>query len=137
MAELNKGKSNAMIVLECMLQFPTVSEATVRKDLKEIIQHLHSIELENAPEIKTRMLEVGWKLLEDARAYGQMSAAVNQWKNMANVLGITSESHMQDNQSAAPENNIVRERINKLMKNKRVMDEANRLGLDLDSLKEP
>ncbi len=135
--ELKKGQSNASIIMGCMATFPGCSEATARRELKEIIQRLTEIEIENFPEVKTRFMEIGWKILEDARQLGQMSAAVNQFKAMAQIAGVLTEKVQVDNTptQAAPEASIVRERIALLMKSKKIRQEAEEAGLELEEEK--
>jgi len=138
-SQVGEGKSNASIVMECMTLFPGVSEAVARKDLKEIMQRLTEIELANLPEIKTRFLEIGWKLLEECRKYSQMGAAVNQFKNLALMAGVLDDKKPENNQQAngAPDNKIIRERIAQLMRNKKIKAQAEEAGIDLESIAGP
>lgn len=134
--EIAKGKSNATIVLECMAKFPGTSEHVARKDLKELLQRLTEIELENLPEIKTRFLEIGWKLLEECRSLAQMGPAVNQFKALAIMSGVLNEKGVDTSGAAtgSPESEVVRNRIKELMKNKKIKQEAKDAGIDLDEL---
>lgn len=135
--ELSKGKTNAAIVLDCMTKFPNVSEKTVRKELKELLQRLTDIEMECLPEVKTRFLEIGFKLLEECRSLAQMSAAVNQFKALAQMSGVLSEKPAESTSgpsNGSPESIIVRERIKQLMKNKNIREQAEAAGIDLDEL---
>lgn len=135
--ELASGKSNAQIVLDCMARFKGVSEKVARKDLKEILQRLTEIELECLPEVKTRMMEVGWKLLEEARKLGQYGPAVNQFKTMAIMSGALDEKkESKQENTGTPENAIIRERISQLMKSKRLQEDAKAAGIDLEALKD-
>lgn len=137
--EISKGKSNAAIVLECMSFFPGVSEATARKDLKELMQRLTEIELENLPEIKTRFMEIGFKLMEDARSLAQLGPAANIFKTMAQMAGVLTErvEHSGSISTAAtPEASTVRDRIQKLMRNKHVREAAKEAEIDLDKMKD-
>ncbi len=133
--ELGVGKSNAQIVLDCMTIFPGVSEKVARKDLKEILQRLTEIELECLPEVKQRFMEIGWKLLQEARSLAQMGPAVNQFKTMATMAGVYNEKPTTDNSGDSPESAVVRERIAQLMKSKRIREDAQKAGVDLDKLK--
>jgi hypothetical protein len=135
--QLSEGKSNSAIVLDCMTAFKGVSETVARRDLKEILQRLTEIEIEGLPEIKTRMMEVGWKLLEDARSLGQMGAAVNQFKTLAILSGALNE-HEKENkqQTGTPESQVIRERIAQLMKSKKIQAQAQDAGIDLKELKD-
>lgn len=138
--EISKGKSNSAIVLECMSLFPGVSETTARKDLKELMQRLTEIELENLPEIKTRFMEIGFKLMEDARSLAQLGPAANIFKTMAQMAGVLTEKVEHSGSvggasgSPAPEASQVRERIAQLMRNKKVREAAKEAEIDLDSM---
>lgn len=136
--ELSKGKTNSAIVLDCMTKFPNVSEKTIRKELKELLQRLTDIEMECLPEVKTRFLEIGFKLLEECRSLAQMSAAVNQFKALAQMSGVLSDKPSDQSTSGpsngSPESAIIRERIKQLMKNKSVREQAEAAGIDLDEM---
>lgn len=137
--EISKGKSNAMIVLDCMTAFPGTSEKTARKELKELLQRLTEIELESLPEVKSRFMEMGFKLLEECRSLAQMSAAVNQFKALAAIAGVLSDKPNQETTGQAtgsPESAIVRERIKQLMKNKSVQEQAKAAGIDLEEMQD-
>jgi len=136
--ELSKGKSNGQIILDCMTQFPGVSEKVARKDLKEILQRLTEIEADTLVEAKTRFMEIGWKLLEECRSLAQMGPAVNQFKTLATMAGVLNEKDpdKQAGPTGSPESAIVRERIAQLMKSKAVQEKAQEAGIDLDSMKE-
>lgn len=136
--EISKGKSNAMIVVDCMAAFPNVSEKTVRKELKELLQRFQEIELESLPELKARFLEIGFKLMEEARSLAQMGPAVNQFKTLAAISGVLNEKKLEDSGAPTgnPENALVRERIAQLMKSKAVRAQAKEAGIDLDALKD-
>lgn len=136
--EISKGKSNAMIILDCMTIFPGTSEKVARKDLKELLQRLTDIEMECLPEVKSRFLEIGFKLLEECRSLAQMSAAVNQFKALAQMSGVLSDKPQDSNtggpSNGSPESVIVRERIKQLMKSKSVREQAEAAGIDLDQM---
>lgn len=135
--ELSKGKSNAAIVLDCMTKFPGVSEKVARKDLKEILGRLTEIELETLQDAKTRFMEVGWKLLEEARSLAQMGAAVNQFKTLVAMAGLLNEKQEATKEATGvPESNVIRERIAQLMKSRKVQAEAKAAGIDLAEMKD-
>lgn len=137
MQQLDKGKSNAQLVLELMSTFKGVSEKTARNDLHELLDRLTEIELENAPQLKQRMVEIGFKLMEDARALGQLGPAVSQFKNLSALMGLLdpkSDTSGGTNGLATgtPDNQIVRERIAQLMKDKKLRLAAKEAGIALD-----
>lgn len=131
--EISKGQSNASIIVACMAKFPGVSEAVARKDLKEIMARLTEIELENLPEIKTRFMEIGWKLLEECRSVAQYGPAVNQFKTLAAMAGVLTEKGQiaDGSPTGTPEAEIIRKRIAQLMKDKKVKADAEAAGIDL------
>ncbi len=136
--ELSKGKSNAQIIIDGMASFPGVSETTMRKDLKEILQRITDIELENLPTIKARLMEVGWKLMEEARQLAQLGPAVTQFKTLAIISGAMSEKSTETttNNTGVPESTQVRERIAIMMRNKKLREDAVAAGIDLEALKD-
>lgn len=141
--EISKGKTNSAIVLECMSIFPGVSETTARKDLKELMVRLTEIELENLPEIKTRFMEIGFKLMEDARSLAQLGPAANIFKTLAGIAGVVSDKIEHSGSiggsgsgQPAPEASQVRDRIAQLMRNKNVRAAAKEADIDLDKMKD-
>jgi len=76
-SQLGEGKSNAQIVIDCMSKFRGVSEATARRDVRDVLQRFQEIEDDAIQENRTKFLEIGWKLLSDCRAAVQFGPAVN------------------------------------------------------------
>lgn len=137
--ELSAFKTLPSIVIDAMTKFPNVSEKTIRKELNELLSRLTDIHMQNAPEIKTQLLEQAYKLLEECKSLSQMGPAVNLFKTITQMYGVLSEGKgtQQDgnnSSSGSPESIIVRERIKQLMKDKRVRAEAEAAGVDLDKL---
>lgn len=147
--ELANGKSNAMIVVECMAKFHGVSEKVARADLREILQRFTEIENDSIEESKAKFMEVGWKLLADARAVTQYGPAVNLFKTLAAISGLLDgngggETRPLGNAktplgsaggAGTPEASVVRERIAELQRNKAVRESAREAGVDLAALK--
>lgn len=140
---LSEGKTNAQIVLDALQKFPGVSEKTIRSELKKMLERLTDIEMENLPLVKQRMLEIGFKLMEEARDHSQYGPAVAQFKTLAILTGAIdpkgdspgSAGSSGSGVGGVPEASTVRDRINKLMQNKKVLAEAQAAGIDLDQLK--
>lgn len=137
--ELAKGKSNSGVIMEYMTVFPGISEAVARKDFKELLQRMQEIELETLAEAKTRFMEQGWKLLEECRSLAQMGPAVNQFKTLATIAGVFNDKPGEDSKgnTGTPEAQAVRERIAKLMKDRKITDAAKEAGIDLSALRNP
>ena len=138
--EIKKGKSSGAIVLDCMTAFPGVSEKTARKDLKEILRRLNEIEIELTPEMKTRLLEVAWELMQEARSLAQMGPAVNQFKTIVAMMGLLDEKGSAHDKNltpqGVPDNQVIRDRIAQLMRSKKIKEQAEAAGIDLDGMKE-
>lgn len=135
--EISKGKSNATIVAECLVAFPGTSEKTVRKELKELFVRMTEINLETLPETKTKYLEIGFRLMEEARGLAQLGPASNLFKTLATIAGVMDEKGKEsDAPTGTPENALVRDRIQQLLKNKNIRKTAEEAGIDLDALKD-
>lgn len=129
-----KGRTDASIILECMTAFKC-SEQVARADLKAIYQRYADIHTENLPEQKVKLLEVAWQMLDDMRAGYAFGPAANQFKTIATMLGTLTEGGKQDNsptEQTTPKPDIVRDRISLLLRDPKVREKAQRLGLDLD-----
>lgn len=145
-AELGNGKSNAQIVIDCMAKFRGVSEATARRDIKEVLQRFKEIEDDAIEENKTKFMEIGWKLLNDCKSVAQYGPAVNLFKTLAAISGLLDSDKAGNayapaghgsapTETGTPEAKLVRERITSLLRNKEVKKQAQEAGIDLAVLK--
>lgn len=145
-SQLGEGKSNAQIVIDCMSKFRGVSEATARRDVRDVLQRFQEIEDDAISENRTKFLEIGWKLLSDCRAAVQFGPAVNLFKTLAAIQGLLDADSKGNiytpagqgqapTDTGTPEAKLVRERIANLLKNKNVREQAQAAGIDLTQLK--
>ncbi len=69
-----------------------------------------------------------------------MSAAVKILEHIHKLLGLSAESQAKFTSETAPQStpapDIVRQRITKLMQDKKIQQEADQAGIDLNSLKD-
>jgi hypothetical protein len=136
--ELARGQTSATIVLNCMTKFPGVSEKTARRDLKELLVRLNEIELEMLPEVKHRMMEIGFKLMNDSMSVAQYGPAANIFKTLSVMTGaidLKGTSTDSEKTQGQPDASQVRDRIKKLMESKKIKAEAEAAGIDLTELK--
>lgn len=137
--QVGKGKTDAMLVLECMGAFPGVSEKTARAELKEIYQRFSDINSDNLAEQKVKFLELGFEMLEEMRAAMQLGPAANQYKTLAAISGVASEKSQVDQTvsvgTPSPKAETVRDRIGKLINDPKVRERAKRIGMDIDDIK--
>jgi hypothetical protein len=137
--QIAECKSNATIIRECMQIFPGISEKTARADLKELMERMTEIEMENLPEAKTKHLELAFRILDESLKLGQLGPAANMWKNMAVVMGLANDKDQttnSTNSTSTPEADKVRARIAELMRKKSVRDAAKEANIDLDAMKD-
>lgn len=130
-----KGQTDAQIVIGLMAAFPGVSEKTARMELREIYQRFSDINAENAPDQKTKFMELGFQMLEEMRQGFAHGPAAQHFKTLATIAGVVQEKVQVDqtvNSSPAPKADVVRDRISKLSSDPKVKERAKKLGLDLD-----
>lgn len=134
-----KGQTNTQLIIGLMAAFKC-SEKVARDNLKEVYDRFGEIEAQYIGDAKTKFMEMGMVILNQCLQLCQMGPAVNQYKILATIGGVSTEKTQIDHNitttnNPAPSPEIVRERIQNLIKSKKVREEAEVRDIDLLKLK--
>ena len=141
---LGNGKSDAENIQHCALLF-RVSETTVKKDLAAIYDRWMEIDRELAPKHKAQFMELGLKILEEARSAANdpttpanFGPVVAQFKTLAIISGaLTEKPATVQIVDSKPSDQAMRDRIEKLKADPKIRERAMKIGLDLDNTEKP
>lgn len=125
--------SDGELLTQFAQHFGMRNEDNASRELREIMDADASIEKQFEGSSAARHLALGQRLLDMMVADKAFGPASVVWKAMSQVKGL-EQTKVQVEVSGAPNAEIVRARIAKLMADRQVREQAQAVGVDLDRL---